>query len=110
MSLDGLRSSTREPSTSPMARGTKSTGTNQALPSRTGAAGSEMSRPPTDARLWPGESTIVWLRTVTVRPPAAASSATLRSKSRARSSSANISWPASVRAGRGLRPSRERTV
>jgi hypothetical protein len=79
-------------------------------PSCTGGAGSEISRPPTDARVWPAESTMIWLRTVTVRPPAAASSLTVKSKSLERSSSANISWPDTTRAARGRRPSRESTV
>ena len=49
----------RVPSAGASARGTKSTGTNHARPSRTGGAGSEISRPPTEARLWPGVSTMV---------------------------------------------------
>ena len=69
-----------------------------------------MSRPPTEARLWPGDRTMVWLRTVTVSPPAAVSSRTVSSNSRARSSSANISWPDIVRVASGLRPSRDSTV
>ncbi len=47
------------------------------VPRATGAAGSEISRPPTDARLWPGVSTIVCVRAVTVSPPASASSRTV---------------------------------
>ena len=70
MSRDGLRRSIAVPNAGASARGTKSTGTNHARPSRAGGAGSEISRPPTDARLWPGVSTIVWVRAVTVSPPA----------------------------------------
>ncbi len=54
ISRDGLRSSSGVPSAGASARGTKSTGTNQARPSRAGGAGNEISRPATEARLWPG--------------------------------------------------------
>ena len=50
-------------------------------PSRAGGAGSEIRRPPTEARLWPGVSTIDCVRAVTVRPPARLSSRTVSSKS-----------------------------
>ena len=50
----GFRRSTRVPMAGASARETKSTGTNHARPSRTGAAGSEISRPPTEASAWPG--------------------------------------------------------
>ena len=110
ISLDGFRSSTWPPRAGPRARPTKSTGTYHVRPSRTGAAGSEMSRPLSEARLWPGDSAIVSVPAVTVRPPAAVSSRTTTLKSRARSSSANISWPDMIRAASGRLPSRDSTV
>ena len=50
------------------------------------------------------------LMTGTTAPPAIVSSLTLRLNRRARSSSANISRPLTVRTGSGCRPSRETTV
>ena len=91
ISRDGFRNSRGVPIAAASARGTKSTGTNQERPSRAGGAGSEINRPPTDARLWPGVSTIDCVRAVTVSPPANVSSRTVSSKSFVRSSSANIS-------------------
>ena len=73
-------------------------------------AGSEINRPDTDASAWPGVSTIVWLFVATVSPPASVSSRTVSSKNRDRSSSENISWPATVLVASGRRPSRETTV
>jgi hypothetical protein len=109
-SREAFRSSSRAPSAGASARGTKSTGTNQVRPSLTGGAGSETRRPPTEASPWPGDRTIVCPFDDSVIPPAAVSSRTLSSKSRARSSSANISWPLITRAARGRRPSRDSTV
>jgi hypothetical protein len=107
---DGFRSSAPPGRIEASARLTKSTGTYQVRPSRAGAAGSEIIRPETDASGCCVESTIVCGPDVTIRPPAAASSRTVRLKSRARSSSANISWPPIVRAGSGRRASRVTTV
>ena len=99
-----------DPSAGASARDTKSTGRNHVRPSRTGEAGSETSRPPTDASGWPGVNAIVCARVETVSPPASGSSRTVSSNSRARSSSENISCPANTRAARDCRPSFERTV
>ena len=94
MSREGLRTSIFAARAGARARETKSTGTSQLRPSRAGAAGREISRPETEARGWPALRTIVWVRVATVSPPAAVSSRTVRSKSRVRSSSANISCSA----------------
>ena len=110
ISRDGLRSSTPPDRIDDSARLTKSTGTYHVRPSRAGAAGSEIIRPATEASGCWVESTIVCAPAVMVRPPAAASSRTVKLKSRARSSSANISWPPSTRAASGRRASRVTTV
>ena len=99
ISRDGLRSSRPPGRIDASARPTKSTGTNQVRPSRTGAAGSEIIRPDTEASGCCVDRTIVCVPAVTVRPPAAASSRTVRLNSRARSSSANISCPPMTRVG-----------
>ena len=109
-SRDAFRSSIGVPATGASARGTKSTGTNQARPSRAGGAGNDTSRPATDTISWLGDSRMVWFRTLTVSAPAAVSSLTVRVNTRARSSSANISCPLTTRTGSGCRPSRETTV
>jgi hypothetical protein len=106
----GFRRSIRVPATGASARFTKSTGTNQARPSRAGGAGSETSRPATEASSCPGESTMVCPRIAIVNPPAIVSSRAVKPKRRARSSTANISWLLIVRTGSGRRPSRDRTV
>ena len=85
-------------------------GTNHDRPSRTGGAGSDTTRPATDANAWPGVRTMVCVFVETARPPASVSSRAVRSNSFARSSSANISWPFKTRAGSGRRASRDSTV
>ena len=110
MSRDGRRSSSRVPSAGASARGTKSIGTNQLRPSLTGGAGSETTRPAAEASAWPAVSVMVCVLVEMVRPPASASSREVRSNSRARSSSANISWPLMRRTGSGRRASLVSTV
>ena len=59
MRRDGRRDPAVMPSAGPTARGTKSIGTNHDRPSRTGGAGSDTTRPATDASAWPGVRAIV---------------------------------------------------
>ena len=91
------------------ARLTKSSGTNHARPSRTGAAGNEMSRPATDTSSWLGERMIDWLRTVIVSPPAIVSSRSARPRG-VRARRPRTSPGRSSRTASGRRPSRDSTV
>ena len=111
ISRDGLRSSIGVPATGASARDTKSTGTNhaRAFARRRGRqrdqpsgdrrdllVGREHDRLPADGDRQPAGDRCL--------------PASLKPKSRARSSTANISWPLIVRAGSGRRPSRDSTV
>ena len=107
---EGFRRSTFVADTGAITRLTTSTGTYQARPSRTGAAGNDVICPATEASGCWVESSTVWVPMEIRRPPAAASSRTVKANRRARSSSANISCPLIVRAASGRRPSRATIV